>query len=192
MDDISYIGRSDLPRGLRDNNPGNIKTGIAWMGKTGVDGPFIIFKSMPWGLRALASDIANKIRLDGLTTIRQIITKYAPPDENDTARYIAAVVADTGYTADQQLPATPEMLHRMVRAITNHELGDDYGEQYITDDEIDQGIAMTSNSIKTFFQAMGLAFVDTFEDSGGNVQWWKVGVVLALVAGGVYFLRKSK
>jgi hypothetical protein len=191
MAEVSYIGRGDLARGLRNNNPGNIKTGEAWEGRIGVDGPFIVFKSMPWGLRALATDIGNKIRKDGLTTIRQIITKYAPPSENVTSSYINAVVQDAGYGPDQTLPVTADMLHRMIRAITNHELGQQW-DGFITDAEIDQGIAMMNDALRSFFQAMGIAVLNSVQDDQGNIQWGKILLVLAVVGGGIYFYRKMK
>ena len=42
-----------LPRGLRNNNPLNIRKGAQrWQGQTGNDGAFCIFESMEYGYRA--------------------------------------------------------------------------------------------------------------------------------------------
>jgi hypothetical protein len=39
----------------------------------------------------------------GLRSIRQIISRWAPPVENNTNAYVRAVAADTGLDADQPL-----------------------------------------------------------------------------------------
>jgi hypothetical protein len=152
----SFIGRSDLPLGLRNNNPGNIRPGDAWQGMTGTNGGFITFQDVSWGLRALATDLANKINR-GLTTIRAIVSTYAPPSENNTAAYIAAVSDDTGIDADQPLSMDASTLHDLVRAIINHENGDHFSTTYISDQDIDQGISMMSNSLQQLFNAAGIA-----------------------------------
>ena len=41
------------PRGIRNNNPGNIVAGDKWLGRTGTDGRFVKFKSAEYGLRAI-------------------------------------------------------------------------------------------------------------------------------------------
>jgi len=141
MSDTSYIGRADLPPGLRNNNPGNIRpsAGITWQGSTGTANNFVVFQSVYWGLRALARDISTKIGR-GLNTIRLIISEYAPPSENDTASYIAAVSRDTGLTPDEPVNVQ-DNLHDLMSAIINHELGAGYAG-YISDTDIDAGIGM--------------------------------------------------
>ena len=45
--------KKQLPRGLRNNNPLNIRKGAQrWQGQTGNDGAFCIFESMEYGYRA--------------------------------------------------------------------------------------------------------------------------------------------
>jgi|SRR6266850_3949164 len=189
MAEISYIGRSDLPRGLRNNNPGNLKAEEDWQGQIGIDGPFLIFQTLPWGTRALATDLANKMKR-GLVTIRQIITTYAPPIENKTGAYIQSMVDDTGFTADQVLPMNTDTLARLIRAIVNHEEGETASYDYVSDADIAQGISMMNNSLATLFKAAGVALMATVEDPAGNIQWGKILVIVALVGGGIYFWRK--
>lgn len=143
-----------MPRGIRDNNPGNIEwqAGTQWQGAVGQDGPFLIFADDTWGLRAMAKDMTTKINVDGLNTITSIITEYAPPSENDTASYIAAVSGDTGFDPDQTLTADQPTLHAMIRAIVNHEEGDSASSQYISDADIDTGIAMAGDVSTVFPQ----------------------------------------
>jgi hypothetical protein len=144
----------NAPRGIRNNNPGNLKAdGSNWQGNTGDDGTFYIFADDTWGLRALATDLANKITKDGLNTIRGIVSKYAPPSENITSAYINSVVADTGIGADAPLSTDQGTLHSLMRAIINHENGDGPSAQYISDADIDQGIGMINDSLKQLFQA---------------------------------------
>lgn len=139
-------------RGIRNNNPGNIKTGIAWQGMAGDDGTFIIFADDTWGLRAMAKDLTTKINSDGLQTITDIITAYAPPSENNTAAYIAAVAADTGFDAEEQLQADQPTLHALIRAIANHENGDE-GSELVSDADIDTGIQMAMDgAVATAFK----------------------------------------
>lgn len=152
----SFIGRGDLPLGLRNNNPGNIRPGDAWQGMTGTNGGFITFQDVSWGLRALATDLANKINR-GLTTIRAIVSTYAPPEENDTEAYITSVSDDTGIDDNQPLSMDTGTLHRLMRAIINHENGDHFSFDYISDQDIDVGISMMSNSLQQLFNAAGIA-----------------------------------
>jgi len=99
----SFLGQSNLPLGLRNNNPGDFRTGIAWQGITGQEMAFLTFSDVTYGLRALALDLINNISREGYDTIRKFITKFAPPSENDTARYISFVANETGIDADIQL-----------------------------------------------------------------------------------------
>lgn len=90
-------------RGFRNNNPGNLKAGPAWLGVVGVDSKgFAIFDTMENGVRAIAKDLTAKMNR-GLTTIRKIITVYAPPSENPTQRYIDNLSDWTRIHPDQPL-----------------------------------------------------------------------------------------
>jgi hypothetical protein len=143
----SFIGQSDLPIGLRNNNPGDFKSGIAWQGAIGSEGAFITFSDITWGLRALARDLTTKIGSDGLDTITAIISKYAPAtDSNDVPAYIAAVSAGSGIGPDEQLGTDGDTLHSLMRAIIDHELGASYGAM-VSDSDIDTGIAMAQGGV---------------------------------------------
>jgi hypothetical protein len=149
-----YSGDASQPRGLRNNNPGDIKDdGTAWQGVTGSDGTFYIFKDISWGLRALARDLITKINSDGLNTIRLIINKYAPPVENETTAYVQSVSDDTGIDADGPLTADGPTIHNIMRAIINHEIGQDVSYNTIQDADIDNGIQMANPNLPGFLQA---------------------------------------
>ena len=94
------------PRGIRNNNPGNLRrNGDPWQGLAERQGDveFFTFKSAIYGIRALARTLIAYQDKHGLRTIRQIISRWAPPNENNTNAYIRAVAADTGQDADQIL-----------------------------------------------------------------------------------------
>lgn len=114
------------PRGIRNYNPGNIRAGSEkWQGEVGRDDKgFVIFDSERNGLRALAKLLINYQLKHNLQTIRQIITRWAPPVENNTPAYVNAVAVDMHTHVDAPLNLRdPETLDQLVRAIVLHENG---------------------------------------------------------------------
>lgn len=91
-------------RGERDHNPFNLEDfGIKWQGLADPphdDDNYCVFVDDIHGIRAGAKDLHNKWKLDGLKTIRAIITKFAPPADNDTPNYIAAMASTIGKKPD--------------------------------------------------------------------------------------------
>jgi len=126
------------PIGFRNNNPGNIRPGDSWQGMTGTNGGFVVFTDMSFGIRALGTDLRTKIN-KGLDTISAIIYRYAPPSENDTGAYIESVSDDTGLSPSQKLAADRDTLRKLVRAIINHENGNNYSA-LLTDADINEGL----------------------------------------------------
>ena len=95
------------PRGIRNNNPLNIrKSKDKWKGLRAQqqDAAFCQFENMEWGWRAafwlLTRTYYHTYRL---FTIRTIVQKWAPPHENNTASYIANVSKMTGIGADEPI-----------------------------------------------------------------------------------------
>ena len=75
-----------LSRGLRNRNPGNIRrSGVRYKGECArsTDAEFRQFESMEWGYRAMFVLLDSYSR-KGYRTIRQMISRYAPPIENHT------------------------------------------------------------------------------------------------------------
>ena len=105
-----------LPRGYRNNNPLNIRYNKAnnWLGKVAnnTDGTFEQFVSMEYGYRAALYLIRKYIFVDGLTTVAQIISKWAPNNENNTEGYIQRVCASTGWLPSK--PIDPYNMQDMV------------------------------------------------------------------------------
>lgn len=82
-----------MSRGLKNNNPGNLRhSNEKWQGETkGSDKAFKTFSSIEWGYRAMFKLLQNYQKLYGLSTLEEIINRYAPPVENHTDNYISAV-----------------------------------------------------------------------------------------------------
>ena len=96
-----------IARGIRNNNPLNIRRSKdQWQGmkKTQSDSSFCQFETFEDGWRAafvlLTRTYYHKYRL---YTIRAIVSKWAPPDENNTEAYIRNVSRLTGISADEPL-----------------------------------------------------------------------------------------
>lgn len=93
-----------MPRGLRVNNPGNIRKSMElFQGEVlSPDDAFKAFRSMDYGYRAMSVIIYNYFNKYDLDTIRKIITRYAPPsDGNHTEAYINTVAARSGVSPDR-------------------------------------------------------------------------------------------
>lgn len=92
------------PRGIRNNNPGNIRHGANWHGLNPdgrkIDPAFCVFTDSIYGIRALAKVLVNYKKIHGLNTVRQIISRYAPPNENQTTAYIQSVAKQLGVYPD--------------------------------------------------------------------------------------------
>lgn len=95
------------PRGLRNNNPLNIRrTTTKWLGlaPTQTDPEFCQFQTLDYGWRAAFRLLTHSyFEKYGLDTIRKIISRWAPPSENNTAAYITSVSRITGIPPDESL-----------------------------------------------------------------------------------------
>jgi hypothetical protein len=132
-----------MPRGIRNNNPGNIERGQAsWRGMAPDQSPdprFVVFASPEFGIRALAKILLNYQRKHGIRTIDGIIRRYAPPGENDAGAYARAVAAACGVDPMERIDIA-QRLPDIVPAIIRHE----NGRQPYSDDLIARGIAMAA------------------------------------------------
>lgn len=110
-------------RGFRNNNPGNLRFGIRWVGVVGQDPDgYAIFDTLEHGIRAMGVDLLTKIGR-GVNTLAEIITVYAPPsDNNPTDVYIATVSDWTGFAPDQVLTRNdlPTLADAMIRFEQGH------------------------------------------------------------------------
>lgn len=117
-----------LPRGIRNNSPGNLEWGDPWQGllprSQATDSRFAQFKAPAWGIRALARTLITYFDKHKVKTVRQAISRWAPPHENDTGAYSRVVAQAVG--VDENAPINfhdYSVLRPMVEAIIRHENG---------------------------------------------------------------------
>jgi hypothetical protein len=114
------------PRGIRNNNPGNLNY-VGQPGATregGPNGRFAKFKTAQEGLSALADQL-RRYGARGLDTIRGVISTYAPGSENDTRSYINQLAQFMGIDPDEHFDvrSDPAALAMLMRGIIQHENG---------------------------------------------------------------------
>jgi hypothetical protein len=142
--DYRSAGIQDL--GLANNNPGNLRPdGENWHGMTGVNGGFMSFVNLWYGIRAAALNITTLIKTFG--SVQAYVSAYAPPSENNTAAYIQAICSATGLKPTDKPPLNNAMLSTIVRAHFNQENGSGLSQQYISDNDIRQGIALITDPL---------------------------------------------
>ncbi len=118
-------------RGFLNNNPGNMDRGeppwngeIRDVGRCANDvqrielthGRFCVFADAPHGIRAMVRNLEAYHDRLRCRTIRDYINRWAPPNENNTAGYIARVAANAGVDADSAVDIGDS---RILRAIVD-------------------------------------------------------------------------
>lgn len=116
-----------IPRGIRNNNPGNIESGEDWKGlrRVRTDPRFAEFQTMEYGIRALAKIMLSYDLVHGIDTVRRIVARFAPSaDGNDVSGYVAHVARQMRIHPDQALDMEDRAtLEELVAAIVRHENG---------------------------------------------------------------------
>lgn len=110
-------------RGLRNCNPLNIRhSESVWQGLRAqqTDSAFVQFTSLAWGFRAAFCVMRTYLLRHRLWTVEAIITRWAPPTENDTERYIQLVCAHSRLArnyrfADEKDPRLCDLVAAMAR-----------------------------------------------------------------------------
>lgn len=95
-----------MSRGIRNCNPGNIRRSrVRYRGEKhpSQDPDFKQFESMAMGYRAMFILLDTYRVRYGLKSIREMISRYAPPTENHTALYIEAVCDLAGVLPDEEI-----------------------------------------------------------------------------------------
>ena len=87
------IKKKIVPRGIRNNNPLNIRIGNTWLGEINdpTDSEFEQCCSMEYGCRAAFCILRRYIKRYKLNNISLIISRWAPKNENATQAYIDKV-----------------------------------------------------------------------------------------------------
>ena len=133
-----------MSRGLSLNNPFDLEVSEhwTWLGEvrptSDPEGLFCQFQSLAAGLRAGIKNLRNQQIIHRLRTVETIIEKYAPPSENNTDAYVAAVCAALDVDPEQTIDlSNPITLATFAKAVIIQE----QGSNPFTDDEIQQAVA---------------------------------------------------
>ena len=130
-----------LPRGIRNNNPGNIRiANNNWQGKVPVsentDGDFEQFYKMEMGVRALTKLGWTYLRQNPNHTILSFIEKYAPNNENNSLAYAETVASRLGVSIEHSVNdiyTDVSSQYLFILAIIRHENGIAFDNQEISD-----------------------------------------------------------
>ena len=128
--------KTKQPRGIRNNNPGNIEWGSPWQGlrpqNERTDNRFAQFTDPVFGIRALACVLityqdkrwaANGSKID---SVKEIIERWAPSFENNTEAYansVAALLEGVGPDDEVVDVHNFDHLRPIVEGIIRHENG---------------------------------------------------------------------
>lgn len=126
-------------RGLRNNNPGNIRrTSDIWLGMSPSqsDDAFVQFSDPKYGIRAMARILMNYASR-GMTTLRDVANAWAPNSENDSDAYARSLAESVGVGPDQPIDISNN-LPSIIPAIIRQE----NGLQPYADSTIASGIAL--------------------------------------------------
>ena len=127
------------PRGIRNNNPLNIRRGSNWKGlrPEQKDKAFCQFVSMQYGVRAGFYLLRRYLsgyegKCNPIDTITKIISKWAPPSENKTIAYIRTVSLHSGINEDEKLQFRDrKKMVSIVEAMINVECGQSISREII-------------------------------------------------------------
>ena len=122
------------PRGIRNNNPLNIRIGNTWLGErpNPTDPAFEEFVSMEYGLRAAFLILKRYIRRYKKNTISSIVSTWAPASENNTIKYIDRVAQMTHLSPDDPIDYYDrDTMCKLVAAMAQVECGQPIDEAKI-------------------------------------------------------------
>lgn len=143
--DNTYDAYGTMPRGIRNNNPGNLnyagQAGATMEGGEG--GRFAVFESMQHGVAALYKQLQLYFKR-GINTLSSIVKTYAPAsDNNNVDAYISALTKATGKGANEVLDSgDTATIARLMKGIVDHE----NGKGYISSSDIMGGIQLGAGS----------------------------------------------
>lgn len=144
----------ELPRPVRNNNPGDLEAGANWLGlmprnqmtpAQSAEPRFLVFQGPEFGFRALVILLRNYQREYGLRTIDQLVWRLAPPGENNSGAYAQAISTRIGWPVAQPLNLElASTLGPLAKAIAVQEAG--AWDPYWTDFQLSQGLALAHAS----------------------------------------------
>lgn len=136
---LMVSNQKPLPRGIRNNNPGNIEDNTAFLGMAGSDGRFAIYESAFYGIRAMGRQLKLYRDRDGINTISGILHRWAPDSENDTANYIRFVSERA--VVPEFAPLAPSDYPKVIAAMIHLENGQQPYSVALIGDAVKAGMA---------------------------------------------------
>ena len=126
-------------RGIRNNNPGNIRHGDKWQGmsQAQTDPDFVTFNDPVFGIRAMNRIFKTYSTVHGIDTVRGVVERWAPPVENVTESYVLSVADRLGVGPDQVID-----VRRHAEALTTAIIYHENGRQPYDVATISQGVNM--------------------------------------------------
>jgi len=139
---------TSAPRGIRNNNPGNLRPGPTWAGIAGMDNdqpdpPYLKFIDPAHGIRAIARTLISYHDVHGINTVAGVFARWAPAgDNNDPDSYAHAVARALGVGVDDTIDLhNATTLTTLAQAITRQENGAS-ADPWYADEVFHQGIAL--------------------------------------------------
>ena len=184
----TFIGRTNLPLGLRNNNVGNLRplSNDTWQGQIGVNQGFVVFDDVAWGIRAFATNLYTSITKYKTDTLRKYINRYAPQSENDTTKYLNHIVDSTNISADEKIPTDIQSIKNILRSQMEVELGKQYADM-VTDADIDEGLSRLNSPAASFFSAVGVFY----KSNKKKINYTVIGAIIIGLSAYTYFLYKK-
>lgn len=143
--DNTYTAYGTAPRGIRNNNPGNLNFAnqAGATKESGAGGRFAVFESMEHGVAALYKQLQIYFKR-GVNTLSSIVKTYAPAsDGNNVDAYVSALSKATGKGANEAIDSgDTTTISRLMKGIVDHE----NGKGYISSSDIMGGIQLGAGS----------------------------------------------
>lgn len=118
------IIKSQVPIGVRNNNPLNIRvSNNQWQGKIATSNAFENFIELKFGIRAAVKNLQTYYNRDKLRSVFLVVSKWAPPKENNTKNYIDFVAKKMGVNPNDTLKYDSKTFSKLVNAMSIIELG---------------------------------------------------------------------
>lgn len=107
---------------IASNNIFNIRYSALtkWKGQIGMRKGFVEFKELSFGIRAWLIVMRTYRHKYGCKCIRDIVTRYAPPSENNTGNYITYCSKYVAIALDQEL-LSQEQYYKLAVAMARME-----------------------------------------------------------------------
>lgn len=128
----------DVPRSVRNNNPGNIEHGDPWQGLANdqPDERFCKFASPAFGFRAIAVTLCTYQDRYGIDTIEKAIRRWSATDQD---AYVHSVCVAAHRAPDEKVNFHDyDEAYPVIRAIAIQEAGS--FEKYYTKADLDSGL----------------------------------------------------